>query len=118
MTDPILETLSEAVQGLLYPSETDAPFEAFLWETAENSAVSVARFSGIAAHEPWRALSLLEFLQDLDKEKEFHKLRTTLEKTLAAITVYRFGTLDPVYYIVGKDRAGRLAGLRTRAVET
>ena len=63
-------------------------------------------------------MSLQEFLADLNEEPEFQALRTALEKLLSAITVYRFGTTKPVYYIVGTDLEGRLAGLKTTAVET
>ena len=32
--DPVLDALAKASKGLLFPSETDAPLEPFLWEDA------------------------------------------------------------------------------------
>lgn len=118
MADPTLARLAEASQGLLFPSETDAPFEAFVWEAADNSAASVRRFSGEADRFPCRTLTLGSFLQDLVEEPPFLALKESLERTLAGIQVYRFGDLDPTYYVVGTDGSGRLAGLKTHAVET
>lgn len=118
MDSETLAVLREAADGLLFPSETDAPFEVFYWEVAENSAASILRFAPRMAGEPMRTLSLSDFLQDLDEEKEFHALREALEKTLIAIIVYRFGTVHPTYFIVGNDADGNLAGLKTKAVET
>ncbi len=116
--DRVLTLLRNAIRGLLYPSETDAPFEPFVWEAAENSAASVTRFAKEAARNPCRSLSLDEFLNVLNQEKPFQVLRATLENALEGIVVYRYGSVEPTYYLVGKDSSGRLAGLKTSAVET
>ena len=58
MADQVLDTLKSATEGLLYPSETDAPFEPFAWEVAENSVASVRRLSGQSEKEKCRAVSL------------------------------------------------------------
>ncbi len=118
MGDECLETLRAATAGLLFPSETDAPFEPFVWVAGENTPAVVSRFAGYPPAEPCLAMSLEEFLRDLNDDPPFRALKTILEKTLKAIRVYRFGTTAPVYYLVGQDSAGRLAGLKTNAVET
>lgn len=118
MADPLLATLGKAVGGLLFPSETDAPFEAFAWEAAENSIPAVRRLAGRGAKEPCRSMTLPEFLRDLVDQPEYQELRRVLEATLADIRVYRFSEIDVTYYIVGTDARGRLAGLCTKSVET
>jgi len=118
MADDTFAVLTRAVQGLLYPSETDAPFEPFVWEAGANTMASVRRLSDEAAAEPCRTETLDDFLGDLAEEKEFAQLAALLKKTLTGIKVYRFGTVSPTYYVVGADAGGRLAGLKTHAVET
>jgi hypothetical protein len=118
MADDTLTVLTKAAKGLLYPSETDAPFEPFVWEPAANTLASIRRLSGQAAGEPCRTVTLEDFLGDLAQEEDFAKLQAVLQKTLKAIKVYRFGTVSPVYYVVGTDAKGQLAGLKTNAVET
>jgi hypothetical protein len=46
MADPVLTTLTQATEGLLYPSEYDEPLEPFIWEPAENTLIEVRRLSG------------------------------------------------------------------------
>jgi hypothetical protein len=118
MADDTLAVLTKAAQGLLYPSETDAPFEPFVWESGPNTVASMQRLSGQAADDPCRTVSLEDFLGDLAEEKEFAELQAVLQKTLTGIKVYRCGTVSPTYYVVGADASGRLAGLKTHAVET
>ena len=118
MSDKTLATLQEATSDLLYPSETDAPFEVLVWGAAENSADSVRRLAKRNAAEKCRVVSLDDFLSDLVEEPAFAKLKKTLESQLTGIQVYRFGGSDATYYVVGKDGADRLVGLKTVSVET
>src|SRR5262249_53562757 len=110
--------LEKATKGLLYPSETDAPFEAFVWGSGDNLEATVRRLAGEPPKQKCRRESLADFLQDLAEEDDFKRLKATLEKNLSGIQVYRFGSTDPTYYVVGTDNGGRLAGLKTKAVET
>src|SRR5262249_33593031 len=113
MADQVLAALKKATRGLLYPSETDAPFELFVWGPGENSMASVRRLARIPSGERGRRVSLDRFFGDLLEEEEFRQLHTTLTTTLEGMKVYRFGSVNPDYYLVGKDRTGRLAGLKT-----
>jgi Nuclease A inhibitor-like protein/DNA/RNA non-specific endonuclease len=108
MADKVLASLRKAARGLLFPSETDAPFEAFVWDTVANSAPSVRARAGRPAVEKGRVLSLDAFLGDLAGEEEFRRLRDSLRDTLTEIKVYRFGAVQPTYYIVGTDSVGRV----------
>jgi hypothetical protein len=116
--DKVLAALQRATRDLLYPSETDAPFEVLIWDAGENSAVSVRRLAGRPAREKCTSETLDDLLVDLVEEKEFANLKSVLEKTLTEVAVYRFGGSDATYYIVGTDAAGRLVALKTEAVET
>jgi hypothetical protein len=118
MADKVLAALQKATKDLLYPSETDAPFEVFVWGAAENSAASVRRLAKRKPAERCRALDLETFFMDLVEEEAFAQLNAKLQELLTDIHVYRFGGSDATYFIVGADADGRLIGLTTSAVET
>lgn len=118
MSDKVLAALQKATQDLLYPSETDAPFEVFVWGAAENSDASVRRLTKRKASERCQVVALEAFFSDLVEEEAFAELDTTLQDLLTDIRVYRFGGSDATYFIVGKDADDRLIGLKTLAVET
>jgi Nuclease A inhibitor-like protein len=118
MPDKVLAALQKATKDLLYPSETDAPFEIFVWGVADNSATSVRRLAKRKPAEKCRVVPLETFFSDLVEEEEFAHLNTTLQELLTDILVYRFGGSDATYFIVGKDADDRLIGLKTIAVET
>lgn len=118
MDDHVISELRRATAGLLYPSETDAPFEAFVWGKAENTPGSVRQLAGLPGATECQQVSLEEFLGDLLEEQRFRALRAAVEATLSGIKVYRCGSIRVTYLVVGSDRGGRLAGLKTHAVET
>ena len=86
MKDRIISVLKEATQGLLFPSETDAPFEPFVWEAAENSAASVIRFSGEGPEISCSTQTLQEFFNVLNQEKPF-PLKKYLNTASSARTI-------------------------------
>ena len=50
--------------------------------------------------------------------KKFRSLRTLLRSNLTELSVHRFGRIRIDILVVGRDAAGNVAGIRTRAVET
>jgi hypothetical protein len=48
----------------------------------------------------------------------FPALDETLQETLTDLKVYRCGAANITLYVVGREAQGRLAGFKTRAVET
>jgi len=118
MADKVLDALTKASSGILYPSETDAPFAPFVWGESKNTAAAVRRLGGQPRAAKCQTVSLDDFFGDLQDEKEFQALRTAIEKTLTGVKVYRCGSIRVTYFIVGTDADGRLAGLKTTAVET
>jgi hypothetical protein len=118
MADTLLSTLHQATEGLLYPSEYDAPLEPFVWEQADNTPAEVRRLSGHPAQERCHTLAAEDFFHDLVEIEGFAALYETLKATLTDLKVYRCGEANITVYVVGRDAHGRLAGLKTVAVET
>jgi hypothetical protein len=118
MIDPLLTTLTQATAGLLYPSEYDAPLEPFVWEPADNTLTEVRRLSGHPPQERCQTLSAETFFGELAEVEGFAALYETLKHALTDLKVYRCGVANLTVYVVGRDEHGRLAGFKTRAVET
>lgn len=118
MKDKVIAVLSKATAGLLYPSETDAPFELFVWSEAKNTAMTVRKLAGLPRNAKCQVISLDDFLGDLLKEKEFQALKAAIESNLSDVKVYRCGSIEVTYLVVGTDPDVGLAGLKTTAIET
>jgi len=131
MTDSITTQLSSAAQGLLFLSETDAPFEVVHWSAqgkltpaillqltnhtpdAPIEVVSVDQFFAIAtAEEDWHDEEERETVQ------RFQNLVSTLKQNLSQLQVYLVGDRSINAYIVGVTPGGDWAGLATKLVET
>src|SRR5262245_60236606 len=107
MNDKVLAALKRAAGDLLYPSETDEPFEPLVGKEAPNTAAEARKLAGQPKSADYEEVSLDEFFGDLMEEKEFRDLRAALEKTLSDVKVYRFGSNKVTYAIVGKASDGR-----------
>jgi Nuclease A inhibitor-like protein len=118
MADPLLTTLIQATEGLLYPSEYDASLEPFVWEPADNTLTEVRRLSGHPPEERCQTLSADAFFSELTDVEGFPVLYETLKETLTDLKVYWCGAANLTVYVVGRDAHGRLAGFKTHAVET
>ena len=120
--DAVLDALKQASQGLLFPSETDAPLEPFAWEGS--AKLSKERLLHLAGAGPGTAVEqttlddLLRTVPQEDKPK-FDALRQALEGQLSGVKVYKVGDeAEPDVYIVGRTSDGKWAGLKTSVVET
>ena len=118
MADTLLTLLRQATAGLLNPSEYDEPLEPFVWEQAANTLVEVRRLAGLPAQEPCQTIAADAFFDELAEMEGFAALYATLKATLTDLRVYRCGAANLTIYVVGRDAQGRLAGFKTRAVET
>src|SRR5690348_9106324 len=120
---PTVAALEKASKGLLFPSESEAPFKAFLWPDA-GAKLSPGRLreltdasEGAAVEE----LTLDELFQTVPSEDQpkFQKLADALKQQLSSIKVYKVGDeAEREVYIVGKTTDGAFAGLKTTVVET
>jgi hypothetical protein len=130
--EDILEILKQATEGLLFPSETDAPLTPFVWTDVSGEATpeNVLAQADKPAETPIDTTTLSAFFKPTtteedwhnDEEKEdvrrFRELVTALKDNLKSIKVYKLGETKMDVYIVGKTSEGSLAGVRTQVVET
>lgn len=129
----VVTELEQAAKGLLFTSEADYPFEAFGWETKADGKFTAQDLLALKKYPPdtpVKTVSLARFFQPATKEEDWHNaeeqqtvkrfqaLVETLKKQLQSITVFKVGETEIDVYIVGKTKAGALAGLSTKVVET
>lgn len=135
--DNLLTRLAEATLDLFYISETDAPFEAFVWQRETNSetfstvnAFDILRFSGKTPDTTFREQSVEDFFrfptteqewqsdEERDIVKRYIKLKELIIEALRDPKVIKIGDVEIEVYLVGIDGNGNLAGVKTEAVET
>ncbi len=120
---PAVDALAKASKGLLFPSETDAPLEPFLWEDAGDKLTKdqVRQLAGApkgAAIEETTLDDLLSTVPEEDRP-QFDKLATAIKSQLSGVKVYKVGDEpEKQVYVVGKTSDGEWAGLKTTVVET
>lgn len=136
MTDAVKSALrgelEQSAAGLLYISETDAPFEYVELSPApaELSPEAVREALGEPAGTPVSTQTLDTFFTPMIERADpadpvmqanvepFRKLKQKLRDELDGTTVFRVGEVELRCYLLGRTRDGRVAGLVTRAVET
>ena len=131
MTTIITTQLSAAAQGLLFLSETDAPFEVVHWSVqGKLTPAQVLQLTDHPPDAPIEVVSVDEFFaittakEDWHDEEEqetaqrFQNLVNVLKQNLSNIQVYRVGSISINAYIVGLTDSGDYAGLATKLVET
>lgn len=119
LSDELL-TLRTACAGLCYPSESDMPFEVFIWDDGELSEESVAERLGKSGMNI-EIVSLNSFFDELSETPDslrFKSLHLILEGTLRDILVYRIGSVSIDIVIVGRLLTGVIAGIQTKSIET
>jgi hypothetical protein len=126
MADDAAATIQKASAGLLYPSESDAPFDLVRWEAAKGdptpAAVAGIGSKGRKKGRPVEEVSPDEFfapLAETDDAARFKSLEQVLRKTLTDLKVYRVGGAAKVeVYVLGRAASGEWLGLHTTSVET
>jgi hypothetical protein len=125
----VTETLTQASQGLLMPSESEYPFEVVIWEGAELTSEKILELTHYPPATSIEEVELDYFFRNVATEKDWHdkiqkenvakfqNLVQVIKDNLAEIRVYRIGTIEVSVYIVGKTNDG-LAGLATKVIET
>jgi hypothetical protein len=131
MTDSIAIQLKQASNGLLFLSETDAPFEVIDWQT--QGELTLAKLLQLTNHPPDAPLEMLavdDFFAIATQEEDWHdkeeretvkrfqNLVSVLKQNLSQLQVYRVGNINIDAYIVGVTPSGDLMGLSTKLVET
>ncbi|MEA5605529.1 nuclease A inhibitor family protein [Nostoc sp. UHCC 0252] len=133
MTNEITEKLKQASDGLLMMSESEYPFEAFLWSNQAQEPMTTQKLLQLTGHSLETSIEEVEldyFFRNCAEEKEWHdeiqkqnvskfkSLVKILKDHLTDIKVYRIGTINLDIYIVGKTPSTDLAGISTKVVET
>ena len=104
------------VDGLLYPSEDDRPFDIIDWPAGPVSA-------HLPAGARVRRMTPNEFfspLRNTTDAKRFDSLHRKLAANLTDLAVYRVndGSAEVNIYVAGRARDGRWGGVHTTSVET
>ncbi|MEO5860732.1 MAG: nuclease A inhibitor family protein [Pyrinomonadaceae bacterium] len=128
--EPFQHKLRAACRFLTFISETDAAVIPFTTEKpASGSLRSYLAALKIESNEI-EECDFDKFFERLTTEKDWHdeddkrrtdqftRLRDTLQKNLNDIRVIRVGRMHLDIYIAGVDVSGRLAGVKTKAIET
>ncbi|MBE9093682.1 nuclease A inhibitor family protein [Tychonema sp. LEGE 07203] len=131
MTDSIADQLQQASKGLLFLSESDAPFEVIQWPAqGELTPPKLLQLTGHPPDAPVELRTVDDFFaiatveedwHDQDEREtvqRFHNLVSILKQNLSQLQVYRVGSIDIDVYIVGVTDGGELVGLSTKLVET
>ena len=131
MTESIATQLKQASEGLLFESESDAPFEVVKWKT--QGKLTGAKLLQLTEHSPDDSVELMsvdEFFTMATQEEDWHDeeereivqrfqhLVSVLKQNLSQLQVYRVGSTDIDAYIVGVTPSGHWMGLSTQLVET
>ena len=120
--DPILKELKDAAKGLLFPSESDAPIEAFAWPGAAGppDEAAVRANAKVAKGTPVEQVTLADLARTIPEESrgDFLPLFALLGHHLSGTTVFKVGEVTIDVYVVGRTADGQYAGVKTDVVET
>ncbi|MBC1218558.1 nuclease A inhibitor family protein [Nostoc sp. UCD121] len=127
----ILDQLKLASDGLLFMSESEYPFEVFLWEDITPvTPQKVVQQTNHPQDTPIKIVEIDDFFQVATTEEDWHEeeekatvkrfqaLVQTLKENLTNLQVYRLGNKEIDVYVVGQTPALNLAGISTKVVET
>ena len=120
--NPILKELKDAAKGLLFPSESDAPVEAFVWPGAAGppDEAAVRANAKVAKDTPVKQVTLADLARTIPEESrgDFLPLFGVLGHHLSGTTVFKVGEVTIDVYVVGRTADGQYAGVKTEVVET
>lgn len=127
----ILDQLRTAANGLLMMSESEYPFEVFLWEDAAPATPQkVIQQTNHPQDTPIKIVGIDDFFKVATTEEDWHgeeekaivkrfqALVQTLKENLSNLQVYRLGEIEIDVYVIGQTPSGDSIGLSTKVVET
>jgi Nuclease A inhibitor-like protein len=129
MDDP-LSFLAGAVEGLLVPSEADAPLVPIHWGADAPTPEALRAHCGRPADAPVQVGDPSELLAALARAEPWHSpeqrrraarfadLQILLATHLADLRLYRVGAVEIAVYLIGRAPDGRYCGLQTMVVRT
>jgi nuclease A inhibitor-like protein len=114
----------DAIAGLTYPSDSDEPWEAFVWPGSKS--INTPR-QALAQHvDPKRIVvevpieKFFSQLRDGDDAQRYDRLSQTVTQILRAAAVFRVGDgeVSVDVYLIGGFADGQCAGIKTTSIET
>jgi Nuclease A inhibitor-like protein len=129
----LIDILKQASDGLLFMSESEYPFEVFVWQSENQQDINsefILKKTEHSLNTPIAFVNLESFfelatteqdwhgIEEKETVKKFQFLVKTLKENLTDIKVARLGTIEIDVYIVGKTPDNKFAGLVTKAIET
>ena len=132
-SDPLLDSIARACNGLVVTSETDAPVVAVEFRVPLGSlltAQDVLRLVGRDVETRIEEQSLREFFEPLGRRRDWHdgrdaemarrvrRLERILQRRLTDARVFRIGDRSIDVWLLGQARDGRIVGVQTRVAET
>jgi hypothetical protein len=127
-----IQELQQAIEGLLFMSESDYPFQIIEWDGQTEITPEYLRSQTVAARPdtPVTRQSIDDFFRSATSEPEWKQgaeleiarkykaLVGLLKETLSNLVAYRVGEINITIYIIGTSQTGTWLGLRTQVVET
>ena len=124
----IQSSLENAASGLLMMSESEFPFDYVSTEDTSLSPAIALKIAGKPEGTPVETTTVDYLLRNLtdpavgmaspDQVKQYQGLVLTLKDSLQQLTVYRVGQVQIDTLIIGLTAEGKVAGLRTKLIET
>ena len=129
----VFELLDEAIKGLLWNSESDYPFEVFIWEFGEKVSLNNEVVLKITKHTLDTPIKIIEFdvffqgaitpkswydPEESEMVKRYQELVNTMQQYLSDLKVYKVGEVEIDVYIIGRTNTRDYAGLATVSIET
>ena len=127
----VTEQLKKACNGLLCMSESEYPFEVFIWESETPlTPEHIRKITNHPQNTPVEIMGIDKFFaaattpqdwygeEENETLKKYQALVGILKENLSSLEVYRLGEREIDVYIVGTTSSGDKAGLSTKVVET
>jgi hypothetical protein len=119
--DETLDVLRKAISGLTYPSESEEPFDVFVWPGNGTARDQVAEHAGKGRRiEEVPVETFFTQLDEADDAPRYRQLQGLLVSLLKDLAIFRAGggEVRVDVYLLGKMSNGQWAGLHTVSVET
>lgn len=122
MCDETNQILTKAIDGLMYPSERDAPFDLQHWpanqaKTARDLAKKLSKSRRIL---PVKEEDFFAALSNTDDAERFERLGRVYAEQLTGRAIFRIGQgeVSVDLFLIGQDRMGEWIALHTVSIET
>lgn len=132
-SDPLVESIARACDGLVVSSESDATISAVSFRPISGATLSRADVLTLVERDPTShvdELSLSRFFEPLGRRRAWHnagdaemaqrfrRLERLLQRRLTGVRVFRIGERSIDVWVLGRARDGRVVGVQTTVVET